>query len=134
MDIRISYEPLEFNFDLIVPFIQQSYWGKGRTHQDIVQAFKNSFSVGFFAENGEQIAWARATSDTVYHAYIFDLAVVQEFRGGGYGKQLIKELMAHPSLVNVSSWMLSTKMHHDLYRQFGFEDAEQGRYMSLKRM
>jgi len=57
LDVAISYEYLEFNFDLIVPFIQQSYWGKGRTHHDIVQAFKNSFSIGFFAENGEQMAY-----------------------------------------------------------------------------
>jgi len=71
---------------------------------------------------------------TVYHAYIFDLAVVQDFRGRGYGKQLVKELMAHPSLINVSGWMLATKIHHDLYRQFGFKDAKQGRYMSLKKM
>jgi len=134
MEIRVSYDQSEFNFDLIVPFIQQSYWGKGRNHQDIVQAFENSFSIGFFLESGEQIAWARATSDTVYHAYIFDLAVVQKYRGKGYGKQLVTDLMAHPSLIKVSGWMLSTKMHHELYRQFGFADAEQGRYMSLKKI
>jgi len=133
MEIRTSYDQSEFDYDLIVPFIQQSYWGKGRIRKDILQAFNSSFAIGLFHNNGRQIAWARATSDTVYHAYIFDLAVVEEYRGKGYGKQLVNELMAHPKLIDVSGWMLATELHHDLYRKFGFEDVEQGRYMSLKK-
>jgi len=133
MQIRISYDQAEFNFDLIVPFTQQSYWGKGRCYQNIVTAFSNSFAIGMFLEDGEQIAWARATSDTVFHAYIFDLVVVEDYRGMGFGKRLVTELMAHPSLTNVSGWMLSTRFHHELYRQFGFKDAEQGRYMALRK-
>ena len=134
LEIRISYDPSEFDFSIIVPFIQGSYWGQGREQQDIMQSFRSSYSVGFFLPSGKQIAWARATSDTVFHAYIFDLAVVLKHRGKGYGKRLVSELMSHPDLWNVSGWMLSTKKHHDLYRQFGFTDAESGRYMSLKRV
>ena len=133
-EIRISYDQSEFDFDLIVPFIQQSYWGKGRSHKDIVASFKNSFVIGFFLPNETQIAWARVTSDMVYHAYIFDLAVIKEFRGMGYGKKLVTELMVHPELVRVSGWMLSTRMHHKLYRQFGFEDVEHGGCMFLKKV
>lgn len=134
INIRISHDPAEFKYELIAPFIQNSYWGSGRIQTEIVQAFQNSYVVGFFLPDGNQVAWARATSDTVYHAYIFDLAVVEEFRGNGYGKRLVTELMSHPELRRVSGWMLSTRVHHDLYRQFGFEDATTGRYMTLKKM
>ncbi len=134
VDIRVRYDSSEFNFDVIVPFVQQSYWGKGRKREDICRAFMNSYCIGFFLDDTHQIAWARATSDTVYHAYIFDLAVLEQYRGKGLGKQLIERLMSHPSLDNVTGWMLSTRFHHDLYRQFGFQDAEQGRYMSLSKL
>jgi len=133
MNIRTSYDQSEFDYDLIVPAIQNSYWGEGRIYSDITCAFENSYNVGYFLQSGGQIAWARATSDTIYHAYIFDLYVLREYRGNGYGKQLVTDLMAHPELTRVSGWMLSTRQHHDLYRQFGFMDAEPKRYMSLKK-
>lgn len=133
MDINISYEHSDFNYDLIVPFIQKSYWGKGRSYENIVQAFSRSFVVGFFSSDGTQIGWARATSDTIYHAYIFDLAIVEEHRGTGLGKKLTLELMSHPELKDVAGWMLATKKHHGMYRKLGFKGVESGRYMSYKK-
>ena len=133
-ELVVSYDCTTYDFDVIVPFIQQSYWGAGRRRDDIVRAFQHSWTVGLFLPGGQQIGWARATSDTVFHAYIFDLAVIERFRGRGIGRRLVEVLMQHPELTNVTGWMLSTRYHHDLYRTFGFEDAEQGRYMTLKKL
>lgn len=128
-----SYELSEFDFERIVPAIQGSYWGEGRQADGIVAAFRNSYPVGLFLDGDGQIGWARATSDEVYHANIFDLKVVPEFRGQGLGKRLIQDIMAHPKLRDGSSWMLSTRHHHNLYRPFGFKDAEPGRYMAMNK-
>lgn len=131
MTIRTGYDVGEFDFDVIVPATQASYWGNGRERNDIIKSFRNSFPVGLFHWQDGQIGWARATSDTVYHAYIYDLQVVPDHRGKGLGKHLVTELMRHPELKDVSGWMLSTRHHHGFYRPLGFEDAEHGRYMVL---
>ena len=133
MAIRTSYNLSEFDFERIVPAIQDSYWGKGRKADGIIAAFRNSYPVGLFLNGEGQIGWARATSDEIYHAYIFDLIVIPEFRGQGLGKRLIQDIMAHPKLRDVSGWMLSTRHHHHLYWQFGFKNAEPGRHMTMQR-
>lgn len=131
MKITTSYEFSAFNCDLIIPAIQNSYWGAGRSATGIKRAFQNSFVAGLFI-GAEQVGWARATSDTVYHAFIFDLMVVPEYRGKGIGKRLTRDLMAHPQLTDVSGWMLATRDHHGLYQQFGFSEVEPNRFMTLR--
>ncbi len=131
MTIRTSYDVGEFDFDVIVPATQTSYWGNGRERNDVIKSFRNSFPVGLFHGLEGQVGWARAISDTVYHAHIYDLQVLPAHRGNGLGKRLVTELMGHPELKDVIGWMLSTRCHHDFYRPFGFTDAEQGRYMVL---
>lgn len=86
---------------------------------------------GLFTKE-EQVGWARAASDTVYHAYIMDLMVVPEHRGKGLGKRLTRDLMAHPELTEVTGWMLATRDHHKLYRSFGFSDVEPNRFMTMR--
>ena len=83
MNLRISYNVDEFDFDLIVPATQASYRGSSRRRDGIVKSFRNSFSVGLFHPADGQVGWVRATSDTVYHAYIYDLQVVHAHRGEG---------------------------------------------------
>ena len=119
MGIRTSYDLDEFDFDIIVPATQGSYWGKGRTREGIVESFKNAFPVGLFHPADGRIDWARATSDIVYHAYIFDLQVVPAYRGRGLGRRLAIDLMNHPELRGVTGWMLSTRAHHHIYRPLG---------------
>ena len=133
MPYRTSHDVAEFDFDLIVPATQQSYWGGGRQRDGIIESFHNAFPVGLFDSDGAQVGWARAMSDTVYHAYIYDLQVVPAHRGKGLGRRLATDLMQHPALHNVSSWMLSTRSHHGVYRPLGFEDAVPGRYMVLNK-
>ncbi|MEO1536375.1 MAG: GNAT family N-acetyltransferase [Pseudomonadota bacterium] len=131
-EIATSYRFEDLDFDTIVPATQASYWGQGRTHEGIVQSFRNAYAVGLY-DGKAQIGWARATSDTVYHAFIYDLQVILSYRGRGLGKRLAQDLMAHPDLIAVTGWMLATRAHHGLYRKLGYEDAEPGRFMSLAR-
>ncbi len=133
MNLRISYNTDEFDFDLIVPATQASYWGNSRRRDGIIKSFRNSYSVGLFHPADGQVGWVRATSDTVYHAYIYDLQVMPAHRGKGLGTYLVSELMNHPELGEVTGWMLSTRDHHHLYRPFGFRDAAEGRHMVLTR-
>ena len=130
--VRVSYDPKALDLPLICTFIQNSYWGEGRSVDGIVQAIRHSHCVGLFVHD-RQVGFARAVSDQTYFAYVFDLFVHQDWRGQGLGKKLMTELMHHPKLKSVPGWMLSTKDAHGLYEPFGFERTEPGRTMALKR-
>lgn len=122
-----------FDFDLIARVMKETFRDEERSREDFERCFRNSYVVGHFEENGGQTGWARATSDTVFHAYMMDVLVVPAYRGKGLGKRLVSELLDHPALCDVTTWMLSTHDRHDLYRPFGFRNAEPGRYMVMKK-
>ena len=54
-----------------------------------------------------------------------DVFVVPEYRGRGYGKQLIGVVLRHPSLQNLRRFMLATSDAHGLYERFGFTAPQQ---------
>lgn len=132
MSYEIVTDPARFDYDRIIPFIQQSYWGAGRSARDIRRAFAGSAVVGVF-EDGRQLAMARAISDGVFHAYVYDLFVFPEFQGRGLAHVLMDALFAHPDLRDVRGWMLSTRDAHGLYEKYGFAPIDPDRVMWMRR-
>ena len=132
MGLRVSHSAETFDFDQIIPAIQNSYWGQGRSAADIRQAFANSAVVALF-EKDVHVAVARAITDGVFHAYIYDLIVFEPYRGRGYARRVIEALLAHPDLNSVKGWMLSTRDAHGLYEKYGFERVDSDRVMWMKR-
>jgi GNAT superfamily N-acetyltransferase len=51
--------------------------------------------------------------------------VVPEYRGRGYGKQLMRFVMEHPSLQRLRRFTLATNDSHSLYERFGFTPPQQ---------
>lgn len=132
MTIAVVTDPARFDYDRIVPFIQASYWGAGRSAADIRRAFQGSAVVGVF-EGGVQLGMARAITDGVFHAYIYGLFVFEEARGRGLAHVLMQALFDHPQLRGVRGWMLSTRDAHGLYERYGFQPVDPGRAMWLRR-
>ena len=132
MSLSISTDWSTFDLDRVIPFLQASYWGARRTPEDIKRSFAGSYVVGLF-DDGSQIGMARAMSDGVFSAYIYDLFVFEEHRGKGHAHRLLEAIMSHPDLKDVTGWMLATRDAHGLYEEYGFEPVEAGRYMSLTR-
>ncbi|WP_299608238.1 GNAT family N-acetyltransferase [uncultured Tateyamaria sp.] len=132
MTFDIVTDVERFDFDQIVPAVQSSYWGQGRQADDILLAFAGSAVVGVF-EDGQQVAVARAITDGVYHAYIYDLIVFEPHRGRGLAHVLMDALFAHPQLKAVSGWMLSTRDAHGLYEKYGFAPTDPNRTMWMRR-
>ena len=69
---------------------------------------------------GRQVGFARVITDYATFAYIADVFILDEFRGRGLSKWLMKEIMKHPDLQGLRRWMLATRDAHGLYTQFGF--------------
>lgn len=132
MSIEVVTDPTRFDYDQIIPFVQSAYWGAGRSGADIKAAFAGSACVGLF-ENGTQLAMARAITDRVFHAYIYDLGVFEPHQGRGLSLLLMDALLSHPDLVKVKGWMLSTRDAHGLYARYGFEPVDADRVLWMRR-
>ncbi|MFL4469438.1 GNAT family N-acetyltransferase [Tateyamaria armeniaca] len=132
MTLEIVTDPARLDYDRIIPFVQNSYWGTGRAAADIRRAFAGSAVVGVF-EEGAMLGTARAVTDGVFHAYIYDLFVFEEHRGRGLAHVLMDALFDHPDLRDVAGWMLSTRDAHGLYEKYGFAPIDPGRVMWMRR-
>ena len=53
-------------------------------------------------------------------AYLFDVYVLQEYRGRGYSKRLMEAVMAHPDLRGLRRFVLGTGTAHTLYARYSF--------------
>ena len=66
------------------------------------------------------MAFARVVTDCATFAYLVDVYVLDEYRGRGYGTQLMDAVMAHPDLQGLRRFMLATSTAHGLYARYGF--------------
>lgn len=116
----ISTEKERLQVEAIQEFLtEESYWAQNRTLEQTLRAIENSICFGIFAGD-KQIGFARVVSDCATFAYVGDVYILEEFRGRGLSKWLMKTMLEHPALQNLRRWILATKDAHGLYEQFGF--------------
>jgi GNAT superfamily N-acetyltransferase len=59
-------------------------------------------------------------TDRATFAYLGDVFVVEEHRGKGLSKWLMKVIVEQPDLQGLRRWLLATRDAHILYEQFNF--------------
>jgi GNAT superfamily N-acetyltransferase len=119
--IQISTDKQKLNIDLIHSYLsRESYWAKDRDMEIVKTSIDNSLCFGVYLEN-KQIGFARVVSDYSVFAWIMDVFILEDYRGNGYGKNLMSAIMAHEKLQNLQRWGLGTEDAHGLYEQFGFK-------------
>jgi N-acetylglutamate synthase-like GNAT family acetyltransferase len=122
-EITISTDKNKLDVPLIHEFLTKSYWAERRTFEQVKISIDNSLCWGMYL-NGEQIGFARVLTDRAVVAYLMDVFITEKYRGKGYSKMLLNEILAHKDLQSISKWVLATKDAHDLYKQFGFNEIE----------
>lgn len=133
MDFNISNDKTLLDIPLIHKYLSEdSYWAKGRSMETVKTSIEHSICFGVYSEH-QQVGFARVVSDRSIFAWIMDVFILPEFQGNGLGKQLMKEIMSHPDLQNLSRWGLGTDDAHGLYKQFGFREiAAPEKLMEIK--
>jgi predicted GNAT family N-acyltransferase len=76
-------------------------------------------------QNEKQIGYARVVTDHTNFAYLADVFIVEEYRGRGLSKWLMKCILNISELKEIKTWMLATRDAHGLYSQFGFEPLKE---------
>lgn len=119
--IEISNDKNRLDVNMIHSYLSNdSYWAKGRSLDTVRASINNSLCFGVY-QNKNQIGFARVVSDFSVFAWIMDVFIIEEQQGKGYSKELMKNIMAHPSLQHLQRWGLGTHDAHGLYQQFGFK-------------
>ncbi|HEX2983447.1 MAG TPA: GNAT family N-acetyltransferase [Ignavibacteriales bacterium] len=129
--IEISPDKSRLDLRFIHDFLSRSYWAEGIPFDLMEKAIENSLCFGVF-KSGRQIGYARVVTDYTVIAYIFDLFIIEEERGKGYSKSLMKYILNYPEVSGVKKWMLATKDASGLYSKFGFNKLnDPNKYMEL---
>lgn len=138
-DYIISTDTSLLDIVVIHRFIsEESYWGKGRSRELVVKSMHNSaccFGV-YHERNGEpkQIGFARVVSDLTTFAYIADVFILNEYRGKGLGKWLLRTIVNHPEIKGLKRVTLFTKtpVFYEKVMFKIFDQNFQSKFMELK--
>ncbi|WP_088331484.1 GNAT family N-acetyltransferase [Lacimicrobium sp. SS2-24] len=117
----VSSDQKNLNFETIYGFISQSYWAKGIPRATMQKAIENSLVFGVYTDAGEQVGFARVTTDKATFAYLADVFVMDSHRGLGLGRLLMNSIVEHPDMQGLRRFMLATRDAHGLYAKYGFE-------------
>jgi len=122
------------DLDVIHGFLRTAYWSAGVPRKVVERSLVNSLVVGLYTPGGTQVGMARAITDRATFAWIADVFVLPEHRGGGRGTFVVSSLLGHPDLQGLRRVMLATADAHDLYRKFGFDEvANADGYLAVQR-
>jgi GNAT superfamily N-acetyltransferase len=122
-DYLISTDPDKLQLNEIHNFLSNSYWAKDIPLKKVEKSIENSFCFGVY-KGGIQIGFARLVTDFSTFAYLADVFILEEYRGNGLSKWLMKTILDYSELRGLRSWMLKTLDAHGLYTQFGFNEPE----------
>jgi RimJ/RimL family protein N-acetyltransferase/GNAT superfamily N-acetyltransferase len=128
-DYVIDDDPARVDAGAAVAFLTtEAYWGRSRTETDIRRQIAAAWRVvGAYDRTGAMVGFARAFSDGG-SAYLSDVYVLPGHRGAGLGKAIMRA-MIDDGPGATQRWMLHTSDAHGLYRDFGFTQPTDRRYM-----
>ncbi len=98
-----------------------AFWAQARRPSEMARAIAHSKPVVTAWDDDQLIGFARATSDGVFRATIWDVVIHPEYRGSGLGRRLVETLIAHPHMNKVERTYLMTTHQQSFYERIGFE-------------
>lgn len=110
----IDLEQLKQLFDV------HAFWARDRRIEDLRIAIEHSNPTLSVWDGDSLIGFARATSDGIYRAMIWDVVIDEKYRGLGLGRRLVNTLISHPALARVERVYLTTSHHQNFYERLGF--------------
>lgn len=121
-----------------VAFVHKSlataYWAIHRPPAVTERSIANCLCFGIYAPSGEQVGFARVLTDYALRAHLADVFIEPALRGCGLGKALIETILAHPELITVTHWTLTTADAQGLYARYGFHPSTaDGKWMTMER-
>ncbi|GAB4239279.1 MAG: hypothetical protein Kow00121_66020 [Elainellaceae cyanobacterium] len=108
--------------DLQTLFQVTAFWARDRRLEDLEVALAHSKPIVTAWDGDRLIGFARATSDGVYRATIWDVIVHPDYQGAGIGRRLVETVLMHPHVNRVERVYLMTTNQQKFYQRIGFEE------------
>ena len=102
-------------------FIKTAFWARERNIDDLKIAIANSNPVVTVWDGERLIGFARANSDGIYRAGIWDVVVDPNYQGVGLGRKLVQTVLSHPMVSKVERVYLTTTHQQSFYERIGFK-------------
>lgn len=107
---------------LLELFRVAAFWARERCIDDLKVAVANSRPVVSVWEGDRLIGFARATSDGIYRATIWDVVVHPDCQGAGLGRKLVETVLMHPHVNRAERVYLMTTHQQPFYERIGFKE------------
>jgi GNAT superfamily N-acetyltransferase len=117
----ISDDPALLDVGAIQAYLTRSYWAAGIRREAVERSLQHSLAVGVYTAAGAQVGLARVVTDYSTFAWLCDVYVLEEHRGKGLSKAVMRAVVSHPKLQDLRRMRLGTRDAHGLYEQFGFK-------------
>ncbi|XHX79774.1 MAG: GNAT family N-acetyltransferase [Stenomitos frigidus ULC029] len=122
--IRFSDQKLIDLLQLQALFQTAAFWARDRSAEDLAIAIANSDPVVTAWDHDLMIGFARATSDGIYRATVWDVVIHPHYQGAGLGRKLVETVLSHPKMSRVERIYLMTTHQQSFYQRIGFEPNE----------
>ena len=99
---------------------KSAFWAVDRRIEDLQIAIDRSEPVVSAWDNQKLIGFARATSDGVYRATIWDVTIDCDYQRLGLGRKLVETTLGHPVMQRVERIYLTTTHQQIFYERLGF--------------
>ena len=103
---------------------QHAFWAQGRSLSDLRRMLAGSAAVVSLWRGRRLVGFARASSDGVFRAVLWDVVIPEDLQGQGLGRQLVEALLNTPQLQGVERVYLMTTNSAGFYEQLGFQRVE----------
>ena len=115
--IYISRNKNEIKMDQVIELLHKSSWAKDRDAKQIEKAVENSTCYGLFDRRKNLIGFARIITDFTTTFYLMDVIIEESYRGLGFGRMLMEEIMED---VGDLYGILHTDSAQKFYEAYGF--------------
>ncbi|BAZ44087.1 GCN5-related N-acetyltransferase [Chondrocystis sp. NIES-4102] len=105
-------------------FAKTAFWARERKVEDLEIAIANSNPIVTVWDKKRLIGFARATSDGIYRAAIWDVVIDPDYQGVGLGRKLVQTVLSHPLVNKVERVYLTTTHQQSFYERIGFKQNE----------
>ncbi len=122
MKYYISTDKSILQIDAIRDYIaNHSYWGKGRTLEEVQSTIANSLCFGVYTVDDEQIGFTQEVTDHIFFGYFMDGIIFIKFQGKGYGKKFMEFILGHEVVKKLKTRCLKTRNARIFYEKLGFK-------------
>ena len=120
--IRFCDRSADLDLYLLQALLNKSaFWAIDRQIEDLKIAIDRSEPVVSAWDATQLVGFARATSDGIYRATIWDVVIDCDYQRLGLGRKLVETLLAHSSMQRVERIYLTTTHQQSFYERLGFE-------------